>query len=131
MLLDTNIFLEVALGQEHADACASLLLGVHEGEVHALITDFQVDSILTVLENYGNDGPQLRSVIASLIALKGLEIYTLTMYDRMKATGFMEEYRLDFDDSCVYQAMLSNEIEELYSYDSHFDPVPGITRIEP
>ena len=53
MLLDSNIFLEVELAKQHAGACRHLLDKVRDGVVKSAITDFHVDSIVVVMENYG------------------------------------------------------------------------------
>jgi hypothetical protein len=44
MLLDSNVFLEVELAEQHAEACKHLLSKVRDGVIKSAITDFHVDS---------------------------------------------------------------------------------------
>ncbi|MEM2784142.1 MAG: hypothetical protein QXF09_04885, partial [Nitrososphaerota archaeon] len=53
LLLDSNIFLEIELAEQHAEACKLFLSKVRDGFIKSVITDFHVDSIITVMENYG------------------------------------------------------------------------------
>jgi len=39
--------------------------------------------------------------------------------------------RLDFGDAMIVASMEEGGSTTLYSYDRDFDPVPGITRLEP
>ena len=52
-LLDANIFLELELDQERADACEGVLWKFYLGELQGLILYFAVDTIVIVTENYG------------------------------------------------------------------------------
>lgn len=53
VLLDSNIFLEVELAEKHVEVCKRLLGKVRDGAIRSAITDFHVDSIIVVMENYG------------------------------------------------------------------------------
>ena len=51
-----------------------------------------------------------------------------TAYTTMQ---FMEKYSLDFDDALVVSCMIEYEIDELVTYDQHFDRVEEITVVRP
>ncbi len=131
MLIDANIFLEVELAQEHAAACKSFLGRVRDGLVRAAITDFHVDSIALIMENYGRNWKDLALFLASLFLYKGLVIYPIGMGGRLKATHLMKDYGLDFDDALALQAMRDLSIETLVSYDRDFDSIDWVRRITP
>jgi uncharacterized protein len=130
-LIDANIFLEVELEQQKADACKHFLRKVAEGTTEAILTDFALDSILIVMERNGKSASTLQRFLASILAFKGIHIYSLTMVDKLLATKHMIDFSLDFDDSLAVQAMHANTIKEIVSLDSDFDNVKGISRMEP
>jgi len=129
--VDANIFLELLLGQERADECERFLRLVHKGRLRAVTTDFHVDTVIIVMENHGLSPADIRTFLLSLLSYEGLEIYILSMADRLEATKHMESLKLDFDDALAYQAMLTLNTRDIVSYDKHFDGLPGIRRITP
>ncbi|MDK2383480.1 MAG: type II toxin-antitoxin system VapC family toxin [Candidatus Korarchaeota archaeon] len=131
MLIDANIFLEVELAQEHAEACKGFLARVRDDLVRAAITDFHVDSVVLVMENYGKSWRDLAVFLASLFLYRGLVIYPVGMGGRLKAIHFMREYGLDFDDALALQAMRDLSIRTLVSYDRDFDSVDWVKRVTP
>jgi len=129
--LDANIFLELLLEQQNADHCERFLTRIKDGKDEALITDFLVDAIVLVLERHGKGSAELATFISSLLAYKSLRIYFLSLADRLFATRHMKEFELDFDDATTYQAMKRMNINTLVSFDTDFDSIDGIKRIEP
>lgn len=130
-LVDSNVFLELELDQTRADVCGSFLERVRRGELEAVITDFQVDTVVIVMENYGKGPEDRETFLSSLVGYDGLKIYFLSLVDRVVATRQMERLGLDFDDALAYQAMRRLNLTDVVSYDKHFDLVPGIKRVEP
>ena len=131
VLIDANIFLEVELAQEHAEACREFLARVRDGLIRAAITDFHVDSVVLVMENYGKGWKDLAVFLASLFLYKGLMIYPVGMGGRLKAVHLMRDYGLDFDDALALQAMRELAIRTLVSYDRDFDSVDWVRRVTP
>jgi predicted nucleic acid-binding protein len=101
------------------------------GKITAITTDFLVDAIIIVMENYGKSPDEIRLFISSLIGFKHLHIYRLTLIDRIAATTHMKQFGLDFDDSTAYQTMKVMNIKNIISYDRHFDAISGIQRVLP
>ncbi len=130
-LLDSNIFLEVELAEEHAGACKRLLERIREGILKAVITGFQVDSIVLVMEKYGKSWREISIFLISLLKYKGLRIESVGMEDRIKATSIMKENRLSFDDALAVQTLRRLSLDTIVSYDTHFDGVSGIKRKTP
>ena len=50
LLIDTNIFLEVMLGQIKRKACIEFLTAVRAGRHKAAVTDFTIYSIMIILD---------------------------------------------------------------------------------
>ena len=100
------------------------------GEEEAMITDFLLDAIVLVLQGHGRNSDDLATFISSLSAYKGLRIYFLSLADRLFATKHMKEFGLDYDDATTYQAIKRIGANTLVSFDSDFDAIKGLTRIE-
>ena len=129
--VDSNVFLELELDQEHADECEVFLNKVRKGVLRAITTGFHIDSILIIMENYGKSPRDLEIFLSSLLGYKGLEVYLLSILDRISATRWMDELNLDLDDAIAYHVMKRLNIDKIVPYDRHFDSVKDITRLEP
>jgi len=129
--VDSNVFLELELDQERADECEIFLNKVRKGVLRAITTGFHIDSILIVMENYGKSPSDLEIFLSSLLGYKGLEVYTLSILDRISATRWMDKLNLDLDDAIAYHVMKKLNIIKIVSYDRHFDSIKDITRLEP
>jgi predicted nucleic acid-binding protein len=128
VLLDSNIFLEVELAEQHAEACKRLLGKIRDGDIKSAITDFHVDSIVVVMESYGKEWREIALFLASLLRYKGLRIHSMNLGSRIRATSLMKEYNLDFDDALAAQALKELSIDTIISYDDDFDSVKWIKR---
>lgn len=96
-----------------------------------MIADFEVDSIMLVMQRYKKSWSDIRKFLLSLLRYKSLEIYNLTISDKIKATKHVKNFRLDIEDSLVLQSALSNGIKEIVSLDPDFDKVKIIKRLMP
>ena len=129
--VNSNVFLELELDQELTDECEIFLNKVRKGVLRAITTGFHIDSILIIMENYGRSLSDLEIFLSSLLGYKGLEVYTLSILDRISATRWMDKLNLDLDDAIAYHVMKRLNIDKIVSYDRHFDSIKDITRLEP
>lgn len=104
---------------------------MQKGSLEAATTDFIIDSIVLVMEKEGKKPRELLLFLSSLLGYKSLQIYSLSLYDRIEATRHMQSFGTDFDDSATYQAMRSLRITEVVSFDKHLDKISQVKRIEP
>jgi predicted nucleic acid-binding protein len=125
-LIDTNIFLELFLGQEKAEECEKLLEKISRGELEAIISKFTVHAIEATLNNPTLILAFLRNVQNSL----GLSVYETSVEEEMAASMLMDKVKLDFDDAIQYYIAKKLGVEAIISYDKHFDTV-DIKRKEP
>jgi predicted nucleic acid-binding protein len=131
MLLDSNIFLEVELAEEHAEACMELLRRVRDGKIRSAITDYHVDSIIVVMENYDKGWRELALFLAPLFHYKGLKVHSIGLSGRIRATSIMRDYGLDFGDAVAVQALMDLSTDIIVSYDDDFDSVAWVKRRTP
>jgi len=130
-LIDANIFLELELGQERSTACEQFLQQVYRGEVDSYITDFHIDAIVLVMESYGVAWEDLMQFLTGLSSYNGLYRVSLGIADKAAACRMMQQSSIDFDDALVLQAMETEGITALVSYDTDFDTIDSIQRVEP
>lgn len=130
-LIDANIFLEVELGQEKGLESKVVLTKFRNGELYGVISDFLVDAIVIVMENYGKSGKDIAMFLRSLNGYDGLAIVYMSLESKIYATGYMAVHGLDFDDALTYQCLKEHGIEIIISYDAHFDRLRDIKRLTP
>ena len=131
MLVDANIFLEVALGQDKADECQKFLDKIFEGKLEAFTTDFIIDSVIIVMEFKGATRKQMKEFLINLLASKGLTIFSLDFMDKIVAIELSKDLGIDFEDSLILVAMKALKIKNLVSFDSDFDKIAWVKRGTP
>ncbi len=104
---------------------------MRDGSIKSAITDFHMDSILVVMENYGKTWEELALLLASLLRYRGLQIYPMGLKGRIRAASLMRDYGLDFDDALAVQALKELSMETIVSYDDDFDSVSWVKRRAP
>ena len=126
LLIDTNIFLELLLGQKKADECEKFLEKVSEGELEAVVTKFSVHAIEAIL----NDSKLILIFLRNLRNSIGIDVYETSMEDEIAASMLMKKIKLDFDDSLQYYVAKKLGVKAIVSYDKHFDET-DLLRKEP
>jgi len=126
LMVDTNIFLELFLGQEKADECENLLQKISSGELEAIVSKFTLHAIEAILNNPELTLTFLRNIQGSL----GLNVYDTNIEEEMAAAMLMDKAKLDYDDALQYYIAKKFGVEAIISYDKHFDKT-DIKRKEP
>ena len=131
MLIDANIFLEVLLNQTHAISAFTLLERIGKGDGEAFVSDFTIDSVLLVMHNHKASSSEMNNFLLQIINSKGMTVYSVTLHDRIQALKHIEKYGLDYEDALVLQSAISTKSEQIVSFDTDFDVVKEIERVEP
>ncbi|HDO42165.1 MAG TPA: PIN domain-containing protein [Candidatus Bathyarchaeota archaeon] len=126
LLIDTNIFLELMLGQERADECERFLNKVSKGEIEAIISKFTVHAVEALL----NDSNLILIFLRNIQNSLGLSVYETGLEDEIAVSMLMDKIKLDFDDALQYYLAKKLGAEAIVSYDKHFDAA-DICRKEP
>ena len=131
--VDTNIFIHYLLGyeRERFDACRDLLLAAEQGQTELETSVVVIAELIWFLERPPLRTPpaRVRDLIAPLVRLPGLR---LAGGDLVHAA--LEQHAastMNFVDAYNLILMRRRRIERLYSYDTDFDGVPGVERVEP
>lgn len=132
--LDTNILLRYFTGDDEQKAAASfeLLLRVERGQETVVTSDLVISETVFTLQSppsYGLSRQLIRERMEPVIALRGLRLPLKSLYAR--TFDLYCDTALSFVDAFNTAYMESRGITEVYSYDTDFDAIDGITRIEP
>ncbi len=132
--LDTNILLQhlARENEQKAPGCRDLLLRLERGEEVAVATDiviFETVYILQSARHYCLSRSRIRQLLEPIIALRGLRLPRKSLYAR--AFDLYCDTSVSFADAYNAAYMEGRGITEAYSYDTDFDRIPGISRVEP
>ncbi len=137
--VDANIFLRaLAEPQNEADrlkaqSCAALFQRLSTGEelgrtIEAIITE--VAYVLRSRAHYHLAPAEIAARLRPILALRGLRLTNKQTY--LRALDLWEAHpALDFEDVLSIAHMERLGLKEILSYDTDFDNVPGVDRIEP
>ncbi len=121
-LVDTNIFLEILLGQDKKADCKRFLV---DNAANIKISDFSLHSIGVILFRYGKE--EVFKQFVSDIALQA-EIISLSSDMISDTVLAKKKYGLDFDDAYQY-ALAGNNGLEIVTMDRDFSAVEKETNI--
>ena len=134
--LDTNIIIRFLTRDDpvKAAACYRLFQQADSGDERLFTTETIIAEVSYVLTSsrlpYQLSHREIRDRLIPIIMLDGLR-----MPQKDTCVSALEIYAsfpyLDFEDALAVAYMKQNGIEEIVSYDTDFDRVAGIERIEP
>ena len=132
--LDTNILLRHLTRDDEAkaQACRELLRRLEQGEDTAVTNNVVIFEAVYILESprhYGLSRNRIRQILEPLIGLRGLRLPSKSLYTR--AFDLFCSTGISFADAYNAAYMEARGISEVYSYDTDFDRLGGIRRVEP
>ncbi len=133
--IDTNIFLRYLTRDDpvKAAACYALFQRLQQGSEQAATSEAIVTEVVYVLAartHYGLSAADIRARLVPILGVRGLRLPHKRMY--LRALDLYATYpRLDFEDVLTISQMERQGLTELYSYNTDFDGIPGVTRVEP
>jgi predicted nucleic acid-binding protein len=130
--LDTNILLRYFTKDDEAKALKALALlqRIERGEERAE-TSLPVifETVFTLQRRYRVPLPQIRDLMLPILRMRGLRLPSKTLC--IVALDLFAERNISYVDAFNTLYMQSRHITEVYSWDTDFDRIEGITRIEP
>ena len=132
--LDTNIILCYLLRDDEIEAqhCLELLEKAERREVKLRTTDLIVVEIGWVLESpttYNLPRDRIRDLLLPIILLPGLRLPGKKLYRRI--FELYVDQNIDLIDAYNAAHMEKRGLTRIYSYDSDFDRIAGVSRVEP
>jgi predicted nucleic acid-binding protein len=130
--MDSNILLRHLLADhpEQSPRASEYLGRVERGEIQVHTSDTVVFEVVFTLEwLYRQSKRAIGEALLPLLEMPGINLPGKRRYRR--AFDLYIERNLPFADAYHVAGMESLGIDQVLSFDRHFDRVPGITRIEP
>ena len=116
-LVDTNIWLERLLDQDHSEEVGKFLQRVSGDRLY--LTDFTLHSIGIVLMKLA-EAATFRGFVQDVLIDGAVQVVQLQPEDMSRITDTAAKYKLDFDDAYQYAAAEKLDFE-IVSFDSDFD----------
>ncbi len=130
--LDANIFIRFLTDDvpEKADACEKIFKKAVEKEETLFTTDLVIAEIVWVLESfYELPKKEVQDKVEKILNTPNLICPHKDLI--LSALVLYSEKNIDYIDACNALTLKEKGIEELYSYDKHYDRIDWITRLEP
>ncbi|MCX6021120.1 MAG: PIN domain-containing protein [Chloroflexi bacterium] len=130
--LDTNILLRYFTrdDEEKARNALALFVRVEQGEERVETSTLVIfETVFTLLRFYRVERPRIRELIATLLRLRGLHLPGKHLC--LDALDLYVQRNISFADAYNAVYMKSRGLSEIYTWDTDFDKIEGITRVEP
>lgn len=130
--LDTNVIVRFLVDDppEMAEKAARLFEAAEQGEVALVVDVLVIAEVIWVLKSfYNHTVPAIAKTLGDFILGDGIFID-----DRgtlLVALHLYETKHIDFIDAWLAATMQRRGIKQIFSFDTHFDRVVGIQRLEP
>lgn len=130
--LDTNVLIRYLTrdDEDKAERALTVLLNVEGGGESVATSPMVIFETVFVLEKgYNTARETIRERMEALISLRGLRLHNKHIY--LRALNIYVEHPISFADAYNAAFMRANRIAEIYTWDTDFDRLDGIRRVEP
>lgn len=130
--LDTNIFLRHLTGQppEQAARATAYFQEIEQGHIRVVTIDMIIfEVVYTLQRTYRLSKREVQSAILPLIELPGIALSGKRQL--REAFDLYVNLNLPFADAWYIATMKKMDVKTIISFDSDFDKIPEIVRIEP
>ena len=111
--------------KEHAK---KIISDVSLGKENVMLTVVHVSEVVNILK-HGMPQDQLTNIIRGLFMLENVKVIDVTRDAYFAAIELGEDLKLEANDALAVDIMRQNRINEIYSFDEHFDHIEGITKL--
>ena len=132
--IDTDVLIRFLTGDDPAKQAEAdaLLQQVANGQLTIAAPDTVIADAVYVLSSprlYKLPRTQVQALLSPLVRLRHLRIQNRRQV--LRALDLYGSTNLDFGDALIVASMEQAGSDTLYSYDTDFDRVPGVTRLSP
>lgn len=130
--LDTNILLRylTADDERKAQRALNLLVKVEQGEERVVTSSLVIfETVFTLQSFYKVPRQRIKELLVPVISLRGLHLPGKNVY--YQAFDLYVTKNISFADAYNAAYMLDEKIERIYSWDTDFDKIEGVIRVEP
>ena len=130
--IDANIVLRFITNNppEMAEEAAALFAAAEQGEIELLLDEITIAEVVWVLASYYKVGKKpIKETLQSLIAHPGIGVANQTGV--LLALTLFADMNVDFADALVGVHMSQQKVADIFTYDRHFDRLPGVNCLSP
>ena len=130
--VDTNVFLRFLLNDdpEKADACEMIFQRAINGEESLFTTEMVMAEIVWMLESYYElSKGDVREKLEKILNTQNLDCPNREII--INALAAYEEKNIDYVDAYNASILKIKGINEVYSYDRHYDRIKWLKRFDP
>jgi uncharacterized protein len=130
--LDTNVLIRLLTrdDQDKAAAAANLLARAADGEEKLVISPLVAFEVAFLLHGtYKLPRARTRDLMKAIISIRGIDLPEKGLW--MGALDLYSATSLSFADAFNTVYMKERGIRDIYSWDTDFDRIDGVTRLEP
>ncbi len=130
--LDTNVLIRFFIGTpvEQYRRSVELLHSIERGHERIVLNHIVIFEAVWVLNrSYEIPTADIETAIMGIINLPNVHLENKRLYAR--AFELSIDLNIPFADAYCAAFMEENDIEEAYTWDRHFERIPGINRVEP
>ena len=134
--VDSNVFLHALLRPRRElteeelrvkESAKEIITGIEGGEEVATST-VHLSEVINIVES-GLGLQRSLGLLAWAITTPNLEVYPTSLKDYEGALAVAREENVSVNDALAYQLMREHGLNEVYSFDKHFNRLRGITRL--
>ena len=132
IFIDANIFIRYFASDDLSKfkKVEELFQKIVQGKIECFTNQMVIAEIVWVLDKFYNMDRQLIcDNIEFVVNTPNLKVKEKNIL--LKATDIYRNSNIDFIDAYNYSYILANNADSIFSYDSHFDKLDSIERIEP
>ena len=129
--IDTGILLRYFTrdNEQKAKQVLNLLLRVERGEEKVITSSLVIfETVFTLQSFYKVPRPRIKELVTSIISLRGLQLPGKNIY--YHAFDLYISKNISFANAYNAAYMLAEQIPSIYSWDTDFDKIEGIIRVE-
>ena len=130
--VDTNVILRFLTREppDMAQQALALFTAVQEGDITLILEEIVLAEVVWVLQSFYKHSPEeISSVLQELVNYPGIVCEHKSVI--LIALRLFASKNLDFVDAMITAHMVKKGVSDIYSFDTHFDRLPGITRLKP
>jgi predicted nucleic acid-binding protein len=130
--LDTNILLRYLTRDDErkAHAAFALLQRIERGEERVITTQAVIfETVFTLQRFYKVARPEIRELLLPIVMLRGVQLPNKSLYQ--ETFDLYVAQKISLPDAWNAVFMRSHGLTEIYSWDTDFDEMIWLTRIEP
>ncbi len=129
--IDTNIFLHVLFAQEKEEICGKLLEKINRGEIKGISSPYVLSEIVWKEKESRVPAEEIAKDLSAILSIQNLSFIQASSDTILQSMVYMREYGLNHVDSVVVATVIKETLKFLVSYDTDFDKVSIVERVEP